>query len=269
MLWNCKQPDAPQQVDAGPGPPAGGAGRLRQREPVEDDRLDAVEVDQLVEEDLLVQRVVGRGPRRRDERAGHVGLVRVGADELDRVDVVVEDAVLRRGVGHDDRAGPVDRDRVLVAGAVLAGDDLALVVDERGLRVDLRLIGQLVERERLRLAGDRVEDLEVGDGLPGSEGVHLRGGEQLAPSSRSRLDPSPRRAGSGRSDLRRAKLMEDSLPPVGPRRRSPSRPLRRADTPPSPRAAVPDSDGRPALDKAPIARRRRARHGFGPARLKP
>ena len=185
---------------------------LLQGEPVEDDRVDALLGDQVIEEDdarIRVDDVAGRGR----DLARDVGRVRVRADDLDGVDVVVERAVVGRRVGDDQRTRAVDGQGVFIPLAVLARDVAALVVQPRELSI--------AQPDRVRdvvVAARRIDD----PGLNGAERVVvvMPGRQQLraSPGARSTrrvaapglcgvadgLDPIPSSEGS-LHDARRAR----------------------------------------------------------------
>ena len=96
---------------------------------------------------------------RGDHGSGHVGRLGTGVDDLDRGDVVVESAVVGRRVGDDDLAGSVNRDRPLVACPIRTRDNLALIAQERAVRVIV--LHQAADRVGISLVGDRVGDVEI------------------------------------------------------------------------------------------------------------
>ena len=184
-------------------------GRYRRGEieAVQLDRLHARDCDELIEENFAV----GLDQVRGDDVTGDVRRIQAGADELDRVDIVVQNAVIRRRVGDDHLARPVHRDHPLVAGPIDSGDDLAGIVETAA--VEVVGVDEIAGNVDLSFLGDRVGHQQVGRN-PRREVVrdaglqHPAGLEKIGPAEQLAL-VRPR---SEPLDRVRGKLMEDSLP---------------------------------------------------------
>ena len=206
-----------------------------QVEAVQDDRLDPVDRDQPVEAD----RAVGQDPVGCHGVASHIRGLRIGVDDLDRGDVVIQAAVARRRIRDDHLARTVNRDRPLVPLPVRPRDHLALVRQQRTVRVIV--LHQISHRVRNPLIRDRVGDEQVAGRVKRIVAGKC-GGEQLPALQQFRcLElPAPGRIGPVRPMLHET------------HRRLPSRRLARRPSHRScdrvrlPTFALPDSDAQPA-----------------------